>query len=471
MNPTTEQLAITEASKGTSNLMIQALAGTGKTSTLEMVAAQSKLKPLLYLVFNKRNADEAEKRLSSEVTVRTFNSLGHRIWADFRSRRLKVNARKTNDILKSIIDEVKDKTAKNELWDVFYDIVNAVQRAKALGYVPPDKFPTSLKPITRADFHKSLEEDPDDLVSDLIDAVLTKSIVRSFEGEIDFNDQIYMPALFGGRYPQFPRTLVDEYQDLNPVNHILLNKCVGTRNLIGVGDMYQNIYAFRGARARGMQEACVAYKMDTLPLSISFRCPSEIVKHVHWRVPEFKWTKEGGSVEVLESLEASDIPADAAIICRNNAPLLSAALRLLGKGRSISLAGSDIGPKLLAILKKLGPESLGRDAVLAEITEWYERKKEKNSSTAADMAECLRVFANTGNDLGQAIRYAEHLFAQEGTIRLMTGHKSKGLEFQTVYHLSPYLCRDDEQDQNLRYVISTRSMNRLFEVDLEAIAW
>jgi len=62
-------------------------------------------------------------------------------------------------------------------------------------------------------------------------------------------------------------------------------------------------------------------------------------------------------------------------------------------------------------------------------------------------------------------------FAQTGTIQLLTGHKAKGLEFGDVYHLDPWLCKDSEQDRNLSYVISTRSQDRLTEVDSTGIDW
>jgi len=51
---TDEQLAILSAATETSdNLMLNALAGTGKTSTLKLVERAVKAKPILYLVFNK----------------------------------------------------------------------------------------------------------------------------------------------------------------------------------------------------------------------------------------------------------------------------------------------------------------------------------------------------------------------------------------------------------------------------------
>ena len=83
----------------------------------------------------------------------------------------------------------------------------------------------------------------------------------SYEGHIDYNDQIYMSALFGGTYPKYPLTLVDEYQDLSPVNHEMIRRLVGNRRLIGVGDPNQNIYGFRGAQAQGMARRRCQYEM------------------------------------------------------------------------------------------------------------------------------------------------------------------------------------------------------------------
>ena len=125
-------------------------------------------------------------------------------------------------------------------------------------------------------------------------------------------------------------------------------------------------------------------------------------------------------------------------------------------------------------MRKLGPETLNREQSLGAIEEWRAAKTERGSKVAADLADCMKVFVEHGRDLGQAISYAEHILKQTGTIQLMTGHKAKGLEFDNaekmenpgpVYHLDPWLCRDDEQDQNLRYVIQTRSANRYFEIN------
>ena len=470
MNHTDEQIAILDAAKTEGNLMLNALAGTGKTSTLEMIDKLAKEKPALYLVFNKRNADEATERMLSTTTVRTFNALGHRIWQDSITSRLKVETRKTYNIFKEIADEVKGEAAK-AIWETYTEVTRGIEMAKALGYVPDGVYPNAKRLITQRVLHNHLDEEPDDLVADLIDAVLKRSIKLSYEGTIDYNDQIYMSALFGGTYPKYPLTLVDEYQDLSPVNHEMIRRLVGNRRLIGVGDPHQNIYGFRGAKSNGMAEATATYSMREMDLSISFRCPEAIVRNAWWHVPKFKWSKAGGKVERLEHICGSDIPPDSVFICRNNAPIFAFALKLIGSGHSVRIVGSDIGPRLIKTMEKLGDLSMNQAGVLSAIHDWLAAKLAKESKTAADTAECMRVFARTGNSLAQAIAYAQHLFAQHGTIQLMTGHKSKGLEFPLVYHLDPQIIGDSPQDKNLRYVIQTRSSDQYYEIESEAVEW
>lgn len=122
-------------------------------------------------------------------------------------------------------------------------------------------------------------------------------------------------------------------------------------------------------------------------------------------------------------------------------------------------------------MKKLGPDSMSRKDLIDAIEFWREQKLLANSKSANDLADCMRVFADHGSTLSSAVSYAEHLFAQQGTIRLLTGHKSKGLEFPNVYWLDPDLCDSREQDRNLAYVIQTRSENKLNMVDSSSILW
>ena len=478
LNPTTEQESILDAVKtSSSNLIINALAGTGKTSTLRLIdrALPASL-PCLYLAFNKRIVQEAlepddrgNDKFRSLTTIKTFNSLGHRIWADSIGPKLSLNTRKTNDLFKLAITEFSKEDQKIA-WEDYSLIADGVNKAKALGYVPEGKYEKAKRLITKSQLASRLDEEPSDYVLDLIDAILLLSIRSAYTGQIDFNDQIYMPALFGGTLPRYPLVLIDEAQDLNPVNHELLRKLAKGR-CIAVGDSWQSIFAFRGAVQEGMSKLQGQFKMEQFDLTVSFRCPSVIVQNAHWRVPHLKWFREGGHVERLASISITSIPDNTTIICRNNAPLFKLALQLLANKRGVSVAGSDLGPRIVGIMKKLGPDKMPKAELEDEIETWRFEKIEKQSKSADDMADCMRVFASFGTTLGQAIAYADYLFKQTGTIQLLTGHKAKGLEFETVFHLDPWLIKDcnGSQEKNLRYVIQTRAKDKYFEIDSKDI--
>lgn len=481
---TPEQNAIVELGLTSSrNLIINALAGAAKTSTLELLCKYLPAAPILCLAFNKRIAVEMEKRLPSHVTCKTMNALGHRVWGTATGKRLNLAKDKSYDILTNLMKElcVSDKREVYEFG--VGDTLKAIALAKRTGYIPDGVCPHVKRITTREDFFSAVEDQAEDnpsgLIATLIDAAVVESIKQSYAGTIDFDDQIYMPVLFGGTFPKFPLVMVDEAQDLSNLNHAMLRKLSRQSRLIAVGDPWQSIYAFRGAKLSGMQSLADEYDAIQLPLSVSFRCPERIVEYVKWRVPHMQWRKGGGHVEKLSVLNGASIPDGAAILCRNNAPLFRLALLLLRSGRGVHLVGTDLGPSLVKTLKKLGLETLTQTEVLDAIDAWEEDKKAKSKAKAAiaDKADCLRVFARFGATLGEAIVYCDHLFKQKGEIQLLSVHKSKGLEWDTVFLLDPWRIPSPfaespealEQEKNLKYVACTRAKQTLFEIDLERI--
>lgn len=465
MQPTDEQQVIVEAVRNSDdNILINALAGSGKTSTLELIQAASPVKPVLCLAFNRRIADEMSKRFPSTTTVRTFNGCGHRIWSKVVSS-ISLDSKKIQNLISEEINTHEGED-KKELREAYWEIVNAVNMAKSVGYIPEGKYAQAKRLTDRSAFLGTLDEVPSPFVLSVIDSLLCESIRLAYKGLIDFNDQVFMPALFSATFPRFPLVLVDEAQDLSPVNHALLDKLCKVR-VCAVGDDFQSIYGFRGAVIGGMEQLAEHFSMSPLPLTVSFRCPSEIVKAVHWRVPEFKWIREGGIVGEIRNPTYDSFPDASAIICRNNAPLFRLAFNLLGNKRSVSVAGSEIGPRLIRILKKIGTSGDKRADLLIKIDGWRHEKllRSQSPATINDTADCLKIFAGYGETLDSAVAYAEHLFKQSGSIKLMTGHKSKGLEFDQVFHLDSWLIGDDEQEQNLRYVISTRAKECYYEIN------
>lgn len=272
--------------------------------------------------------------------------------------------------------------------------------------------------------------------------------------------------------------MVDEAQDLSLINHRMLDRLVASR-VIAVGDPWQSIYGFRGAVHAGMSQLQARYACRELPLTVTFRCPRLVVERARARVPAFQAAPSApeGQVLTLDEWTEADIPDGAAVICRNNAPLFKIALRLIKKGRGVKLLGSDIGPGLIRVLRKLGPESMVQHQVHQAIERWEDEASRgaRSPGSVHDRADCLRVFADAGPNLAAAVAYASGLFAQDGPIQLMSIHKAKGLEWDTVWHLDPWRIpskwaregEEMEQELNCGYVCLTRAKQTYVEFSME----
>lgn len=484
--PTPEQQLIYDAVLGSKdNILVQALAGAAKTSTLVGIAERVKGTPILSVAFNKRIAQEMEQRLPSHCTAKTLNSIGHTAWGQFIGKRLTVSPGKSGDIVKSLDLSQGEQEALREC---FSDVVQLAAKAKLYGYVPEGRYDEALHLISFQELQEVLaEHEYDNLAWALLDQILVKSISLAYAGTIDYDDQLYMSTLFGAQLPRFPLTLVDEAQDLSPLNHQMIQQLVGNRRIIAVGDHFQSIYGFRGAVSDGMAVLRHRFQMKEFYLTISFRCPKAVIRLARSRAPAMRWAENAieGSVRELISSSGKKLawspnlfPRNCAVICRNNAPIFSLGLKLLAAGRGVTIRGMDVSKRLLKILKEFGDHAMPREELLGHLDRWRQVKIDEgklSEETIIDRYDCLRVFANAATNLGGAIKHAEALFAAEGPIELLSGHKSKGLEWNEVFHLDPWRIpskyakgREElEQEANLEYVITTRAKTNLTLLDLE----
>lgn len=465
LTPTPEQEAILLAATATeSNLLLTALAGSAKTTTLVMIAEALPKVDMLCLAFNKRIALEMKDRLPPNCQAQTLNSLGHRAWADSIGRKLRLDTGKNYRLLTAAISKLGSAERKWAYVD-FSDTLKAIAFGKACGYIPDAYTQRNKRLLDDNEFYRHLEIEPTDICWDLIQHVSAESIKEAKLGIIDFDDQILCPTVFSSLLPIFKLVMVDEAQDLSALNHALLSKLVRHR-IIACGDACQAIYGFRGAHEDSMDLLKSQFSMVEYALTISFRCPKEVVRAAQWRAPQMRWsdTAEEGKVTYLDSWSIETLPQDCTIICRNNAPLFALAIKILAEGRYPRIVGADIGKTLMKWMKKLGESSMSQKETLLAITAWAEKraKKSRDKGKVKDQAACMSIFAMQGRTLGDAIAYADHLLSSGGPIQLITGHKAKGLEYNDVFFLDQFLIRvDQDQERNLKYVIQTRAMRTL----------
>lgn len=473
MTPTAEQQAVIDAARSTTdNLIIHALAGAAKTSTLVLIAKALPSTPMLCLAFNKKIQLEMKERLPGNCEPMTLNSIGHRTWMKAIGRRLVIQPDKTYTIVKGLIDKL-DGEDKSLAFEIMSDVMQAVNAGKTAGWIPDGKFPTGRPLLNDEEFFATLEEEPSALAEHLIKKASFESIAQAMQGTLDYNDQILMPTVFHGNFPSYPLTLADEAQDFSELNHVMLKKIVKGNRLIAVGDENQSIYAFRGAHEHSMALLQEQFNMKPFTLSISFRCPIEVVKEARFRAPHMQWPEwaKPGAVLRYDKWGVEEVPHNATIICRNNAPLFRMAIRLLKNSRFPELLGNDIGGKLIKTMKKLGPGTATQEEALLLLEQWTDEKmkKSRNKGSIADQAECMRVFLEQNETLGDAIAYANHIISASGTIKMMTCHKAKGLEWDHVFILDKDLIRIEKhvQERNLLYVAQTRAKEVLYYVETD----
>ncbi len=497
LTPTPEQEAILQAASASASLMISAFAGTAKTTTLEMLAPKLAAPSILALAFNVKIKDELEKRLPKHFTVKTMNGLGHGAWGKATGKRLTLD---TSKLGKAITQEAKAQSLDlgKDQWN---DVRLLVSAARGAGLVP-DRFPhKGLLPDTQQSW-EDLADDQDinanSKVLAFAKSVLTRCIQEAFSGTIDFDDQIYMSVLFNGVFPTFHTVLVDEAQDLSLMNHLMLKKCRPQR-LVVCGDPNQSLYAFRGAATDSMGKirALLPDWID-LPLTLTFRCPQVVVARQQWHVPGYRAAQTNAKGQFLDwvterpSKEGwgwTNVPSGGtcAVACRNNAPLVKLAFKLLRKNIPCHMLGRDLGRGLQATLKDLKLDaSTPINTVAQALSAWHSHKeallkannKERDLEKLSDRYEslCAVMEASGAETLAALVSAINDLFSRDrGLVTLSTGHRIKGLEFDTVLHLDPWrvpskFAKSEEaqrQEANVSYVIETRAKHTLINANLE----
>jgi superfamily II DNA or RNA helicase len=141
LNPTPEMLHIRHLYTSTrDNIIVDSYAGTGKTTLAEqLIAATPVDKQVLYLVFTKKNKEEAETRFADKtadgivtapVLIKNLNGFGFGVWQETLGRRFGVNQKKTLELFTGLVDSLK-RSQKDEAWAQYSEIKSAIGFAKS----------------------------------------------------------------------------------------------------------------------------------------------------------------------------------------------------------------------------------------------------------------------------------------------------------------------------------------------------
>jgi DNA helicase-2/ATP-dependent DNA helicase PcrA len=466
------QQTIFETNARKESIIIEAVAGSGKTTTVVELARRTKACRALAIAFNKRIATELSERLPPHFDCKTMNALGHGIWQRVCGKRLKLDSNKLWKIANSI------KVPES----IIGDAIALARVARTAGIIPGDDTRaltySDMETMEELAFTYDLDISRDLRIYAL--EILEASIKAAHQGEIDFDDQIYMSTLFTNAWPTYDMIMIDEVQDLSALQHKMVTKlCHSKTRIIAVGDSRQAIYGFRGAHANSMKVFERKFNLTPYPLTVSYRCPKAVIHEAQKVVPHIESAQDApeGYLDWLGPAQPQDLKPGSVVLCRNTAPLVSLAWRCIKQGVSINFLGRDIAKGLVRVINKLAPEAISIELFLDNLSTFTNNeiaKKPRREAKLREQQDVLRVLTLDCETTADILRKIKTIFENDsGQVTLSTIHRSKGFEWDTVYILdrelipSKYATQPWQltQEDNLFYVAVTRSQNELFYID------
>src|SRR6267142_1171356 len=480
MNFSKYQLAIFDwVSNDSGNAVIEAVAGSGKTTT--MVHAFSLVKAGLskiYLAFNKSIAVELGNR---GVNAKTFHGLCY--GPVTRALKIKtVNADKVRDIIDA---RMGDDEAR--MYGSFVNKLVSLGKNAGIGCLIEDT-EQNWNDLAQ---HHDMELDNEN--ADYGKALRYASEilqVSNLAPSLDFDDLLYLAVKNGIALPKFDFIGVDEAQDTNAIQRAVIRKIMGPRSrLMVVGDSAQAIYGFRGADSNSLNLIAEEFDAIKLPLTVSYRCPTSVIEHARQWVSHIEAAAGAptGSVTSLgDAWQPKDFEANDLVVCRTTQPLVSLAFRLMQARVPVRIMGKEIGAGLKALVKRMnsnGIEDLVRrleNYTTREIEKAKAKKQDQKAEAIQDKTDCLlfliRTLKETKRNVPGLHEVIDQLFSDRtNTVILSTIHKAKGLEADTVYWLNSSKCPSkwarqpwqQEQERNLCYVATTRAKCALVLIEDE----
>jgi len=459
----------------TGNAVIKAVAGSGKSTTIveAMNLVPSHL-GTVFLAFNKSIADELKGR---GVNAKTFHSLCYSVVTRYKN----VRAADPDKLFKLVKEHFSG--ADDRIYGGFVKRLVGLGRGVGIDALVPNVEASWLELIAHHDLELDNEEGNLGRAIELAQELLELS---NNSDMIDFDDMLYMPVKFGLSLPKFDFVFVDEAQDTNAIQRALLRKILKPNSrLIAVGDPKQAIYGFRGADSESMNMIAEEFGCIELPLTVSYRCGTDIVKYAQKWVPYIEAAPNAPTGEVrdleLDWKPATQFTAEDLVVCRTTRPLITLAYTLMRAKVPCYIMGREIGQGMKALINKMKASSINDLEVRLE--KWRERETEKarakgdEAKTEAidDKFEAITFLADslveTQRHIPGLLALVDSLFADGvGKVRLATIHKSKGLEADVVHWLQPktdfsrWIKKDwqKEQEKHLCYVAVTRAKSKLY---------
>ena len=488
------------------NIALIARAGTGKTTTIlaavDALRAASPDVRVTVCAFNRSIATEVAAKLKSRghewpaTEGKTAHAMGAGL-VNFAFRKPVLDEKKVRKLAYAIIDNPAPQPHAMTLRTYGSSVIELVSKAKQEGVGFFDDCPiASVDAWARIAEHYDINGlDETDVMDDVIAAAqhLYKLSLAQTD-VIDYDDQILFPLVKNLRV-KFVRDVifVDEYQDISRARQALIRKFLAPGGQIhAIGDDRQAIYGFSGADANALPNFIEQMDALVLPLTVTWRCPVKVVELAQRIVPDLEAApgkEEGVVVQVgIEALTTYPFAPGQAILCRNTAPLVTAAYGLIRRGIGCMVEGREIGGGFARLARRWKVETIEQllpkleDYRETEIQKALAKGSEQKAEQIADKVDTLTEICAACQQRGQhsieelilSIREmfgdTEEEAKRKPLVVLATYHRAKGREWGDVFlieHTTRCPSRaarqewQQRQESNLAYVAITRAMRSL----------
>lgn len=454
------------------NLVVEAVAGSGKTWT---VVEALKLFPssmkVIYVAFNRHIVKELIKRVPGNAKIGTYHSIGFSACKKAWGNDIVVDNKKVDNIL----DKIYPRDVFGSLYPAIRQVVSLM---KANLYEPCEE---RFNYITD---RYGIETNGDsDTIYQAVLHVMKVSVEMT--NVLDYDDMVWLPVVCGLHITSYDVVLIDEAQDTNR-NQIELAKMMvkDGGKVVAVGDRNQSLYGFRGADVDAIPNLISELEADTLPLSITYRCPMSIVRLVNDRFPDISFEAAPEAVEgqcshisfqhAFSMFKECDM-----VLCRTNAPLVAPVFELIRAGRKAVIIGTDIGKGLISLLEKMKAETV--HDLLINLDEYKRKEMDKlllankasQAASLADKVETLVAISDGCYTMQDVVSKIESVFSDSSEgVTFSSVHRAKGLQADRVFLLRPELMPhpmaqkdwEMQQEENIEYVAVTRTLKELYYV-------
>ncbi|GJQ22832.1 ATP-binding protein [Candidatus Brocadia sapporoensis] len=323
------------------------------------------------------------------------------------------------------------------------------------------------------------------------DAVLKSAIKKIHDGEVEVN-RITKTVL-----------VIDEAQDMDADEYALIKVLMEQNEdmrVIAVGDDDQNIYAFRGADSKYLEQFITEKKATKYELIENYRSKgnlveftNQFVKRIHHRlktIPIFAKQQDKGNIKVVhytsnnlitplvKDILSTELAGTTCVLTKTNEEALQVTGLLLKNRLQAKLIQCSNGFSLYNLLEvRFFLNELKREDDVFIISDeiWDNAKREfrKRFQRSLRMEVCENIIKNFEaanpkkkykSDLEVFIRESkfEDFSGENGeTIFVSTIHKAKGKEFDNVYLLLDNFNQQTDDAKRQLYVAMTRAKQNL----------